>query len=399
MASEPLHPLPEPPKGAEPVEIGATAPIGDHDARDVGPVVRALELGWRLAVLYADLEEPIYEVGVVDAAPACLPALESMPNGDQLELQIRAAASLALRLKAGSHASDLVALAEEVHATCGSPRESLAMRERLYECHTGLIKTLWASQEAQGRAYELGTSLFDSWNRIRLADRKSPRRTVLAWRAVFGDQRIDRLKVLLDNLQSQLPPTAVTVVKAHLDFWSEAVDAHVDKRAVKPPKNGVAILRSQTIIWRQLLTKDKEPEAFLGRDDRHRLHREYTRLVWASFLRPRRVLAALTVLAVLTAGLMSGAFASSAAKGVFALVGAIGISQASLAVIARDRVRKWTELLWNRALANVVFDATCKADEAFAFEPPRLACSLADAGRRVVHLTPPDRLLRPTPKL
>jgi hypothetical protein len=399
MASEALHPVPEPPPLDEPAEIGATAPSGDHDARDVGPVVLALELGWRLAVLYADLEEPLYKVGVVEAAPACLPALETMPNGDQLELQARSAASLALRLKASSHAGDLLALANDVHAASGSSRDPRAIRERLYECHTGLIKTLWASQEAQGRAYELGTSLFDSWNRIRLADRKSPRRTVLEWRAVFGDQRIDRLKVLLDNLQSQLPPTAVTVVKAHLDFWSEAVDAHVDKRAVKPPKNGIALLRSQTIIWRQLLTKDKEPEAFLGRDDRHRLHREYTRLVWGSFLRPKRVLAALAVVAVLTAGLMSGAFASSAAKGVFAFVGAIGISQASLAVIARDRVRRWTELLWNRALANVVFEATCKADEAFAFDRSSLSSSLADAGRRVVHRTPPDRLVRPTPKL
>jgi hypothetical protein len=161
----------------------------------------------------------------------------------------------------------------------------------------------------------------------------------------------------------------------------------------------VAILRSQTIIWRQLLTRDKEPEAFLERGERHRVHREYTRLVWGSFLRPRRMLVAVAVLAVLIAGFLSGAFSSSTAKGVFAFVGAIGISRASLTVIARDRIRKWTELLWNRALANVVFDATCLADEAFSFDRASLSCSLADAGRRVVGRPPPARLTRPTPKL
>jgi hypothetical protein len=399
MASNPLTPVAEPVALEHPAETVADLPGGDHDPREVGPVVLALELGWRLAVLYADLEEPLYKVGRVETAPACLPALETMPNGDQLELQIKAAASLALRLKADVQSGQLLVIAGDVRSACGSRREAHAMREQLYRCHRDLIKRLWASQEAQGRAYELGMSLFDSWNRIRLAARESPRRTVREWRAAFGASRVDRIKVLLDNLQSQLPATAVTVVNAHLDFWCEAVDKHVDKGAAAPPRDGVAILRSQTIIWRQLLTKDKEPEAFLEREDRHRVHREYTRLVWGSFLRPRRLLAALAVLAVLTAALMSGAFASSTAKGIFAFIGAIGISRASLAVIARDRIRKWTELLWNRALANVVFDATCLADKAFSFDRPSLSCSLADAGRRAVGRPAPERLTRPTPKL
>jgi hypothetical protein len=392
MPSEALHQLPDPPDMG-PTEVMASPPI-----EDASPVVLALELGWRIAALYADLEQPLDEVREVEAAPACLPPLKRMPNGDQLELRVRAAASLARRLKVGSHSREILAIGSDVKATCESRNHVLAMRERLCACHTSLVKELWADHESRGKAYELGTSLFDSFNRVRLAASGTAQDKVAEWRRVFGKSRTKRIKWLLDDLQSQLPATAVTVVKAHLDFWHEAVAKQVND-ATEPPKNGVAVVKAQTIIWWQLLTEHKEPEAFLKRDERRRMHREFTQLVWRSFLRPLPIVAGLAAVAVL-AGLMSGVIhVASPGQSFVALLGAIGLSQASLAVIARDRIREWTGLLWNRALANVVFDATCLADEVFEWKQTSVSRSFADAGRRLTRR--PSRSLpsRPTSQL
>lgn len=399
-----LQSLPDPPeapadaKAAEAALAAPAAPAPQEEGHRT-PVVLALELGWRLAVLYADLEHPLYEVADVQVVPACLPALETMPNGDQLELQVRAAASLAFQLKATAPGNEILGLAHDVHATCHSRTKASAVRERLSACHNSLIKELWATQEAQGKAYELGMSIFDSWNRVRLAGRPGSKCPVDEWRTVFGRQRTERVKVLLDDLQSQLPRTAVTVVKAHLDFWCDAVAAQLAEPEATPPEDGPAILRRQTLIWRQLLTRDKEPEAFLQRDERRRVHQEFKQLVWRSLLRPVPVAATLACVAVL-AGLMAGIIpAASSSQAVVAFLGAIGLSQASLAVIARDRVRIWTELLWNRALAGVVFEATCLADNAFLWRRTSVSASLAGTGRRLARRSTAEFPARPTPQL
>jgi hypothetical protein len=403
MATD-LRPLPQP----DPPDPDALVrPTEAPEPRDTSPVVLALELGWRIAVLYADLEHPIHAVGEVQAVPACLPAVETMPNGDQLEVQVRAAASLAFQLKASSHCDALLALAGPVHAACHSRRETVGIRGRLRECHTKLVKELWFKQEAQGKAYELGTSLFDTWNRVRLAARTEAgsavaadsKRSVDEWRAVFDPGRIERIKHLLDDLQTQLPHTAVTVVKAHLEFWRQAVAEHVEEGAAAPWAQSTEVLAKQTIIWRQLLTEAKQPEAFLRREDRREVHRQFKQLVWRSFLRPLPIVAGLAAVAVL-AGLMSGVIhVASPGQSFVALLGAIGLSQASLAVIARDRIREWTGLLWNRALANVVFEATCLADEVFEWKQTSVSCSLADAGRRLTRRPPRSLPSRPTSQL
>jgi hypothetical protein len=399
MASERLHQLPDPDPPDDSAPDLVVAPDVEPARGDSSAVVLALELGWRLAVLYADLEDPLHAVGEVETVPACLPAVETMPNGDQLEVQVRAAASLAYRLKATSHGDEILALAGAVHVTCGSRRETLAVRGRLRECHSKLIKELWFKHEAQGKAYELGTSLFDSWNRVRLATSADELRRVKEWQAVFGRDRIERIKVLLDDLQTQLSPTAVTVVKAHLDFWREAVEEHVKDGASAPSEKSIELLHAQTVIWRQLLTEAKQPEAFLKREQRRDLHRAFKQLVWRSFLRPLPILVGLTAIAVIVCLLAGVIHADSSAKGAIALLGAIGFSQASLTVIARDRIRDWTELLWNRAVADVVFEATLLADDVFEWEQTSLSSSLAHAGRRVVRRPAPARATRPTAQL
>jgi hypothetical protein len=374
-------PEPDPPEHAISVE---------PPPRDVSPVVLALELGWRLAVLYADLERPLHAVGEIDAVPACLPAVETMPNPDQLEVQVRAAASLAFQLKATERAHEILALASDVHA---KQREAHSIRGRLRICHSALIKELWFKQEAQGKAYELGTSIFDSWNRVRLASCAGAARTVGEWRTVFGDERVERIKVLLDDLQTQLPHTAVTVVKAHLDFWRDAVAKHVTDDAATPP-DGVELLRKQTVIWQQLLSEAKRPESFLKGEHRREVHRQFKQLVWRSVLRPLPILAGLAAIAALVVVVWQ-IDPHKTVNAVLALLGALGISQASIAVVARDRLRDWTEMLWSRALANVVFEATLLADDVFDWKPS----SLTSARCRVTRQPRPALPRRPKPQL
>jgi hypothetical protein len=381
MATD-LRPLPEPDPPEHAIGVEPTP-------RDSSPVVLALELGWRLAVVYADLERPLHAIGEVDAVPACLPAVETMPNGDQLEVQVRAAASLAFQLKATERAQEILALASDVHAR---HRDARSIRARLRGCHSALVKELWFKQEAQGKAYELGTSIFDSWNRVRLASCAGAERTVGEWRTVFGDERIERIKVLLDDLQSQLPHTAVTVVKAHLDFWRDAVAKHVKEDAATPP-DGVELLRKQTVIWQQLLSDAKPPEAFLRGEHRGAVHREFKRLLWRSVLRPLPILAGLAAIALLA--VLAKFSQDKALNTVLALLGAVGLSQASIAVVARDRLREWTGMLWSRALADVVFEATLLADDVFAWKPS----SLTSARCRLTRQPRPVLPRRPKPQL
>jgi hypothetical protein len=395
MGIDRLHQLPdpEPPPPEPPAAAAADEPAG------ASPVVVALELGWRLATLYADLQQPVHAVGRVSAAPACLPAVETMPTGDQREVQVRAAASLAYRLRAGAHADEILALADAVRGARRSRNATVVLRRRLGTCHAKLVKELWFKHEAQGKAYELGTSLFDSWNRVRMVPATDAARSMNEWRAAFGHERVERIKVLLDDLQTQLSPTAVTVVKAHLDFWRAAVKEHVTAGGDVPPPEGADLLRAQTIIWRQLLTQAKEPEAFLQREQRRDLHRAFKGLIWRSVLRPLPIVAGVAVVALLAALLAGVIRAASTAQTVIALLGAVGLSQASLTVIARDRIRDWTELLWNRAVADVVFQATLLADEVFEFRQTGLSSSLADACRRVVRRPASALPMRPTAQL
>jgi xanthosine utilization system XapX-like protein len=395
MAIEHLQQVPEPALTVAPAHADdRDAPGGAPEPHTATPVVVALELGWRFAALYADLERPLHHAVDAEASHLCLPALETLPHGDQLELQVEAAASLARRLDAPAHAAQILALGSEVREAC----DPQAVRARLRACHNRLIKDLWAKQGIQGKAYELGNSLFDSWNRVRLAEADPQQTSADAWRKVFGPERTERIKVLLDDLQTQLPGTAVTVVKAHLDFWRDAVAMHLETAAV-PPIDGAELVQAQTVIWRQLLTKDKEPEAFLQREDRRRVHREFKQLVWRSLLRPTPLFAGLAGIALLV-GLLAGVIQiASTAQSLIALLGAIGLSQASLAVVARKRMEEWIELLWNRALANVVFDATCKADEAFAWRESSLSCSLDGARRRLTRKAAPALPKRPDPQL
>jgi hypothetical protein len=315
----------------------------------------ALDLGWRLAALYAQRPDAAAPDG---GSAGYLPAVDNLAESDRLELYLRAAASIARRMGAAACGDEIEALVALAREHPRRPDAVAVLRDRLRACHTTMTKDLWAARESDGKAFELGTSLFDTWYRV-----ASPGEQGLApaLRDVFGPARVERVKLLLDDLEALLPSVAVTVVRAHLDRWKALMEQR-PHRATRFPPDTLWRLYSQVVTWRQLLTGAKEPEAFLTARDRGRLHREYSWLIWRSFLRPAPI-ACLAVIAGLAAALMfGGPQVTDAARLVIAPLGAIGLSKASFAVLARDRFHTWSMLVWNRAVAGVLFRATCQAE-------------------------------------
>jgi hypothetical protein len=331
-------------------------------------IVCAVELGWRMSYFYADLEHPLHPADDPGAAPACLPAVETLANADQLEVHARAAASIAGRLDLKARA-EIERLARDAHAATKRADPDAGLRARVHDLHHRLMKELWANREGEGKAYQLGSSLFDTWDRMRRA--ADDDRLAEAWVPVFDEKRVERIKELLDDLQTRLDPTAVEVVKDQLDRWGKLVREAGGPRGKGLPTGDKALeeIRRQALIWRQLVTRDKEPEAYLDRKQRARVRREFNRLMWTSLLRPR-TLVVVAVLAALVWVLRSQDVDPDQMRKVgIALLGVLGVTQASLIVLARDRLNHWSTLLWNRALTIVVFQVTCRADPVFV--PPR----------------------------
>jgi hypothetical protein len=67
----------------------------------------------------------------------------------------------------------------------------------------------------------------------------------------------------------RLAPAAVRIVEQHLSAWQEAVrDARRARRRTPARRRS----SSQAVIWFQLVTGDKQPEALIGHDDRACVH-------------------------------------------------------------------------------------------------------------------------------
>jgi hypothetical protein len=91
---------------------------------------------------------------------------------------------------------------------------------------------------------------------------------------------------LLDDLQSRLDRSGVTVVSEHLDRWADSVPGRVARDQELPGLEKVRQgLRRQTIIWRQLLAGEKEAEAYLDREQRAQLRHELRALALRSYPR------------------------------------------------------------------------------------------------------------------
>jgi hypothetical protein len=226
-------------------------------------------------------------------------------------------------------------------------------------------KDLWALDESAGKAYELGGGLSDTYGRVCRAYRRDAEDALETWEDVFLAARVERLKRLLDDLQTRLNAAGVTVVRAQLEAWSVGVAARL--RACGLPREETVRegLRRQTVIWRQLLTGDKSPEAYLDRNARAALHDDLRALIWRRYRRWALVLAA-----VVLAGVAAWPYLEGVRTEVFAAATALGLTRASVLLSVRGRLDQWSRLLWDRALAQKIVEVTLTLDSVLP-PPPR----------------------------
>jgi hypothetical protein len=338
----------------------------------------AIDLGWRMAELYGLRACELPQ----DSSEDLLPARSRLPAGERLQLELLAAVGDATRVGAPideERLADLLKMAEKAGSAPSDNEE--AFRSQLAAWHVELEKSLWAEHEARGKAYELGNSLSDTWNRVLRGLRpsaesdSSPESRVIAeLRAVFSEERKQRIRVLLDELQARIDPAAVRVVQRHLDEWCKRVkdrlpeDGQPPTAGFKPSREGLEPLRRQALIWRQLLSGDKEPEAYIGRGERTRLRGLLARRIWDDYMRRhwRRVLAVaggVAAAAVFFVWLVSWygahkALATVVVGFVGSIAGAVGLTTASITAALRRSVKTWSELVWNTTLTEVIAEET-----------------------------------------
>jgi len=330
-------------------------------------IAAAIDLGWRVALLHT--LRPSAFASPPTAGEDLLLNRGSLGAADRLELELRAIASVAERAGVALYEEDLQALLELVPAAAASQAGEDHFRGEIARTHIAFAKRLWAKEESRGRAYELGNYLSDTWNRV-LRPRTTPG-SHSELLELFSSDRVQRIKVLLDNLQTRLDPTAVYVVEHHLDAWRDRVGRQPvddDARTGLTPDEVAGKygpVERQTIIWRQILTGDKEPEAYIDHADRAHVRDELTRQLWRRY---RRLWWIVPIVASIGAGvgilLWRHSTAAAPVIGTLtAIGGVVGVTRASMIATVKRGLQTWGELMWNRSLATVICRETLLVDE------------------------------------
>ncbi len=346
----------------------AKAPTARRSTTD--DVSRAIDLGWRVAALYSLRPRTLRPPSPV--AENLLLNRRSLAASDRLELELRAIAGVAA--DAGSPVEDvelqrLLALAATAAA---SPEGEDALRRAVARLHLSFAMRLWAASETTGKAYELGNFISDTWNRVLWPRTTADPASELL--EVFAPFRVERMKLLLDDLQARVDPIATHAVTNHLDAWRDGVAGAPPQAADGAPvssqqaASGLRSVERQTIIWRQLLTGDKEPEAFIGHERRAEVRDELTKQLWKRYRRPLPWLLPLVALLGLGLGALYSHHHEDAQRllGVaLTLVGAFGITRATMIGTVRRGLQSWGDLMWNRALAAVICRETSLLHELY----------------------------------
>ncbi|MEA2139403.1 MAG: hypothetical protein QOG56_2553 [Solirubrobacteraceae bacterium] len=337
-------------------------------------IALALDLGWRVAAVHA--LRPTKLKTLAPAGSDMLPNRRSLSPADRLELEVQAIGGIAAAAGAPVDVDEMRALVALALAAADSTAAETAFRDAIAERHVAFAKQLWMTDEARGKAYELGNFLSDTWNRtLRPGEDRDAQSELLD---IFSPLRVERMKLLLDDLQARVDPVAAHTVNTHLDEWS----ARVHQEPVEPGRSLEPIER-QTIIWRQMLTGDKEPEAYIGRARRAEVRDELNKQLWKRY---RSLIWLLPLLAIL-GGLLGFAYvdhpdvAKSLSGSLIAVAGALGITRASMTGTVRRGVQGWSELMWNRALAVVICRETSLLREVFP-EPEKRGRASSRRARR-----------------
>jgi hypothetical protein len=334
----------------------------------------AITLGWRIATLYS------LRADELPSSPPdnLLPMRRSLPAAERLVLELRAAVGDADRLGAGLDPAELRELLALAQRAAVSAADEERFRDGIRAWHIHLVTVLWADQETTGKAYELGGFLSDTSNRVVLELRRGDEtraQVTRELRCVFGSERVERIKRLLDDLQARIDPAAVQIVKQHLAAWQEAVRERTPQDATRA---GLAPLDNQAVIWCQLVTGDKEPEAFIGHDERARVRETMVGRMLRSYRRNwKGVVVAAAAMALVAYGAVKlidtdhvPDYASAVIAFAGSLAGALGLSLASIGLTVRKSLDARAELLWNTALVEVISRQTLLVDEVLELAPP-----------------------------
>jgi hypothetical protein len=361
---------------AEPVSTAAFSPRRSTDRE----ISCAIGLGWRVAELYS------LRAGELSSSPRdnVLPLRTSLPPTARLRLELCAAAGDAQRAGVPIDAEEMGELMDLACRAPGSAEAEKQLHEGIGTWHIGLETALWADEVAKGKAYELGSFLSDTWNRVVLAMRGDGDADALVaeeLRAVFDDDRVQRIKVLLDDLQARIDPAAVRIVQQHLESWRSHVCEQVAQDGVKrltfePTRSQLEPLASQTVVWRQLVTGEKEPEAYIGRDGRAKVRDTMVkrmlagyRLKWRSLVVGAAVTAAFVLAIGQLAKLLEGAELAPIIAFGGSLAGAFGLKITSIAMTMRRSLDARAELIWNAALVEVICERTLRVADMFGTPP------------------------------
>jgi hypothetical protein len=333
-------------------------------------VAQAIDLGWRVAALFT--LSPAALTAPSPTADDMLLNRRSLSAADRLELELEAIAGVARRAKVPFTATDLDQLQGLATRAASSEAEEKPFRDELARQHIAFEKKLWTSDEAAGKAYELGNFLSDTWNRIvRPQVTSDPHSELLE---IFSAVRVERMKLLLDDLQARVDPVAAHTVTSHLDQWRAGVAEapfETSRGAAKRTRADIVHelepVERQTIIWRQMLTGDKEPEAYIGHARRSEVRDELTRQMWRRYGRWWWLLPIVVGVGIGLGLVYNGNedLARSLAGGFFALAGTLGVTRAAMIGTVRRGLQSWGDLMWNRALATVICRETSLLHEVF----------------------------------
>jgi len=329
-------------------------------------ISEAITLGWRIATLYS------LRASELPSAPPdnLLPMRRSLPAAERLVLELRAADGDAGRLGIGLEPSALEELVELARHAPESDEAEEAFRASIRAWHIELQTKLWAEHEPTGKAYELGSFISDTSNRVVLELRRpgDPAGHVTReLREVFAARRVERVKRLLDDLQTRIDPAAVRIVKLHLARWQ----AEVEKReATCTTRAGLDPLDRQAVTWFQLVSGDKEPEAYIDHEDRAKVRGAMLHRTVRSYACNRRcafvAVLGLVALAAVVAALPTLADAVGLERMLAfggPIAGALGVSLASVGRTVRKSLDARAELLWNTALVEIISQKTLHVDE------------------------------------
>ena len=165
------------------------AAIGVTRIRQEAPLTAALQLGWRVAELYALVNDP-----GKSSSDTLLPGHASLGPEDQLQLQLRAAAGDASRRGNRLEGESARAPSARCPQGTGSAGAAEEFRAKIRDCHIEISKELWARDEAAGTAYELGNGMSDTYSLVCIAYRARNKDLTKTWGDVFRRERIERLK-------------------------------------------------------------------------------------------------------------------------------------------------------------------------------------------------------------